>query len=98
MTNNNRNNRLKEIEVEASSGNVFADLGVANPEEWLAKAKLVQRIADGGRTHTFAVRRPGAKLKTCPSTNAATSSSPTARRFRGMGTERRRDKPEVLKR
>ncbi len=30
MTNNNRNNRLKEIEVEGSSGNVFADLGVAN--------------------------------------------------------------------
>src|SRR3954470_2109430 len=32
--------------VEASSGNVFADLGLKNPEELLAKAQLVQRIAD----------------------------------------------------
>src|SRR5262245_16071919 len=32
--------------VEASSGNVFADLGLKNPEELLAKAELVQRIAD----------------------------------------------------
>lgn len=29
---------------ERSSGNVFADLGLANPELALAKAKLVQRI------------------------------------------------------
>ena len=41
-----KNNRLKGMEVQASSGNVFADLGVPNPEECLAKAKLVQRIAD----------------------------------------------------
>ncbi len=32
--------------IERSSGNVFADLGLKNPEELLAKAKLVQRIAD----------------------------------------------------
>ena len=31
--------------VEESSGNVFADLGIANPEEWLAKAELARRIA-----------------------------------------------------
>jgi predicted XRE-type DNA-binding protein len=30
--------------VTASSGNVFADLGVANPEEELLKAKLVREI------------------------------------------------------
>ncbi len=30
----------------ASSGNVFADLGLQNPEEVLAKSELVQRIAD----------------------------------------------------
>jgi predicted XRE-type DNA-binding protein len=29
-----------------SSGNVFADLGLKNPEELLAKAELVQRICD----------------------------------------------------
>ena len=30
--------------VTASSGNVFADLGFANPEEELVKAKLVREI------------------------------------------------------
>jgi predicted XRE-type DNA-binding protein len=30
--------------VEASSGNVFADLGIANPDLALAKAELVQHI------------------------------------------------------
>jgi predicted XRE-type DNA-binding protein len=34
------------ISVEESSGNVFADLGLKNPEELLAKAGLVQRICD----------------------------------------------------
>ena len=33
-------------EVEASSGNVFADLGLSRPEEALAKAVLVARICD----------------------------------------------------
>jgi predicted XRE-type DNA-binding protein len=32
--------------VEASSGNVFADLEVPDPEESLAKAELVRRICD----------------------------------------------------
>ena len=32
--------------IEESSGNVFADLGLENPEELLAKAELVQRICD----------------------------------------------------
>jgi predicted XRE-type DNA-binding protein len=41
-----KNGHRKRTEVEASSGNVFADLGVPHPEECLAKAKLVQRIAD----------------------------------------------------
>lgn len=35
---------LEEIECEMSSGNVFADLGVENPEEELIKAKLVLEI------------------------------------------------------
>ena len=33
------------IEVEEGSGNVFADLGLPNPEERLAKAGLAFRIA-----------------------------------------------------
>ncbi len=35
----------KAIPVEESSGNVFADIGLANPEERLAKADLAIRIA-----------------------------------------------------
>jgi predicted XRE-type DNA-binding protein len=31
--------------VHASSGNIFADLGLRNPEELLAKAQLAHRIA-----------------------------------------------------
>src|SRR5215831_15363972 len=34
------------VSIEESSGNVFADLGLKNPDELLAKAELVQRIAD----------------------------------------------------
>lgn len=33
------------IQVEKGSGNVFADIGLANPEERLAKADLAIRIA-----------------------------------------------------
>lgn len=33
-------------QVEASSGNVYADLGFKNPQEMLAKARLVACIAD----------------------------------------------------
>jgi len=35
---------LEEIECEMSSGNVFADLEIENPEEELTKAKLVWEI------------------------------------------------------
>lgn len=35
---------IGEVEWEVSSGNVFADLGVENPEEELTKAKLVWEI------------------------------------------------------
>jgi predicted XRE-type DNA-binding protein len=35
----------KAIEIEMSSGNVFADIGLPNPEERLAKAELALRIA-----------------------------------------------------
>lgn len=33
-----------EIECEMSSGNIFADIGIENPEEELTKAKLVWEI------------------------------------------------------
>jgi predicted XRE-type DNA-binding protein len=34
----------EEIEVEVGSDNIFADLGLANPEEHLAKAELASRV------------------------------------------------------
>jgi len=34
-----------EIQVEDSTGNVFADLGLPNPEELLAKAEMVRQIS-----------------------------------------------------
>ena len=34
------------MRVEEGSGNVFADLGLPNPDLALAKAELVQRIRD----------------------------------------------------
>ncbi len=39
----------RKIEVEESSGNVFADIGLPNPEERLAKADLAIRIAEAIR-------------------------------------------------
>ncbi|MGF1541104.1 MAG: XRE family transcriptional regulator [Pleurocapsa sp.] len=36
----------EEIKVEVSSGNVFADLGLANPEEMLIKAELASKIGE----------------------------------------------------
>ncbi len=36
----------KKIDAIKSSGNVFADIGVAAPEEALAKAKLARKISE----------------------------------------------------
>lgn len=33
-----------EIQIERSSGNVFADLRIPNPEEYMAKSKLAAEI------------------------------------------------------
>lgn len=38
--------KKKNIDYELSSGNVFADLGLPNPEEMLAKADLASQIND----------------------------------------------------
>lgn len=35
-----------EIEIEESTGNVYADLGVANADEMLIKAKLASKIGE----------------------------------------------------
>src|SRR5690349_19689742 len=36
--------KIVDIEIEESSGNVFADLGLPNPEESLVKAELAVQI------------------------------------------------------
>jgi len=36
--------KQKQIDCEMSSGNIFADIGIENPEEELTKAKLVWEI------------------------------------------------------
>jgi predicted XRE-type DNA-binding protein len=36
----------EEIKVKSSSGNVFADLGLANSDELLIKAELVRQISN----------------------------------------------------
>ena len=52
--------KAKVEAVEASSGNVFADLGLPNPEDALAKAKLASRICqvieERGLTQTEAAK------------------------------------------
>jgi predicted XRE-type DNA-binding protein len=35
----------ENIEITTSSGNVFADLGLPNPDEMLAKAELARKIS-----------------------------------------------------
>jgi len=40
---------VDDIKVEIGGGNVFADLGLANPEESLAKAELASRIGEAIR-------------------------------------------------
>ena len=42
--NKKKSHPIEEIECEMSSGNVFADIGIENPEEELTKAKLVWEI------------------------------------------------------
>lgn len=53
----------KKIDVEEGSGNVFADVGLPNPEERLAKADLAIRIAEAIRTRRFTQTRAAELLK-----------------------------------
>jgi predicted XRE-type DNA-binding protein len=36
----------EKIEVHSSSGNIFADLGLQNPDELLVKAELIHQISE----------------------------------------------------
>ena len=52
---------VDDLEFEVGSGNVFADLGLANPDERLAKARLASAIntiiEDRGWTQAEAAKR-----------------------------------------
>ncbi len=53
----------KKIAVIEGSGNVFADLGLANPEERLAKAGLAFRIASAIRSRKLTQARAARVLR-----------------------------------
>ncbi len=53
----------KKIDVTESSGNVFADIGLPNPEERLAKADLAIRIALAIRARRLTQARAARILK-----------------------------------
>ena len=53
----------KKIEVERGSGNIFADIGLPNPEERLAKANLAIRISEAIRARRLAQTRAAHILK-----------------------------------
>lgn len=56
-----RAERVDAIPVTRGSGNVFADLGLPNPEERLAKARLASMIDDAIRERGL-TQRKAAKL------------------------------------
>ena len=53
----------KTIRAEEGSGNVFADIGLPNPEERLAKADLAIRIASAIRARHLTQARAARVLK-----------------------------------
>ncbi len=52
-----------EETVVTGSGNVFADLGLPNPEQRLAKARLVQRIAEVIKKRELTQKQAGTILE-----------------------------------
>src|SRR4051812_18086130 len=56
------NARIDAIPVTHGSGNVFADLGLPNPEERLAKAQLASRIDDVIRRRKLTQRQAAALI------------------------------------
>jgi predicted XRE-type DNA-binding protein len=65
--NNGKQPKKAATEFEESSGNIFADLGLENPEALLATAKLTGRLRDAIEecklTETSAARRLGIPRK-----------------------------------
>jgi predicted XRE-type DNA-binding protein len=67
MRANERENHPKEcnmstISIEKSSGNVYADLGLADSQEMLVKAKLASKISDIIKRQNLTQQQAGAVL------------------------------------
>jgi predicted XRE-type DNA-binding protein len=56
----------KKIEVEMGSGNVFADLGLPNPEERQLKSYLMMKIDDALRKKRLTKKQAANKLDLTP--------------------------------
>ena len=74
----------KRIEVEASSGNIFADLGLPNAEELLLKAQIVSEIADVMKSRKLTQ----SKVATLTGTAQPDLSNLMRGRFKGFSVER----------
>ena len=57
---------MEEIEVFVGSGNVFADLGLPNPEERQLKARLIMEIKDAIRRKRLTKKQAAHKLDLTP--------------------------------
>ena len=74
----------KELKIERSSGNVFADLGIPNPEQYLAKSELAAQILKIVRRRRLTQAATGKRLGiTQPKVSALLNG-----RLDGFSTER----------
>lgn len=62
MTERKRKDESDDISVTRGSGNVFADIGLSNPAERLAKAQLASRIDDVIRKRKFTQQQAAALM------------------------------------
>lgn len=74
----------KEMKIERSSGNVFADLGISDPDQYLAKAELAAQILKVVRSRRLTQVEAGKRLGiTQPKVSALING-----RLDGFSTER----------
>jgi predicted XRE-type DNA-binding protein len=71
-------------DITAGTGNVFADLGLPNPEERLAKARLASRILDAIEARGWTAEQAAAAL----ALSEAETSLLLAGRLKGFSVER----------
>src|ERR1039457_3828609 len=76
--------KIKDVEFEVGSGNVFADLGLSNPEERLTKATLATQISDSIAEFGLTQQQAAARL----GIDQPKVSSILRGRLRGFSTDR----------